>query len=753
MMFRTVFLRCFALSVCAVWSFSGFDLLGEIRDGGVDPSNLGKGDWIYFVSNATNKLGGHVPSVTNIPSFMAYEKSQGMQFIVVKVGTGSTNFNGSGNSPQFNSNLVYQAHAVGLKIFGYTRSYGTDIPGEINLAAYVYNLGADGFVIDAEAEWESSHLGTNGPARALQYGQGIRQLYPNKFLAHAPFPIISYHSSLPYKEFGLYCDAVMPQDYWKSIGVSPSYMVSWMDNEWRTWQNSLTGIYTNAIKPLAPLAQGWSPATNEVTTGAEITEFVGALKNDAAPVTVGGYRGMSFWRADLHNPDMWNAIGAAAIGDQSPPTITVQPQSQTVLPGATVTFNVTAPGAPPVSYPWRLQGTNIPGAMAASFTRTNAQSPDVGDYSVAITNGFGFAISSNAALSMLPYIFGIAATPGARGAIIIWDTSPAASSQIEFGTTPAYGNVSAADSPLATHHSLYLSALLPDTTYYFRIVARLGTNESRSARFTFATAGTILIDNVDATFTSNWSTGTSSADKYSTNYRFTTTVTDAVPATATFTPNITTRGNYDVYVWYPQGSNRATNAPFTVAHNGGATTTTVDQTTGGGAWRPIATNRNFSSGSSGFVRLGNDASPTNKVVIADAVKFVYRANQDSPTGSTVPDWWAWHYFGSNVNASLDPDGDGYSTAMEYMLGTDPTDAASHLEFKLEVAGSNTFRASVFPFYADRVYRLQNQTSLNSGGWLTLTNLPQIEANGSGAFPLPTEAVSQNFLRLKVEWLP
>lgn len=46
-------------------------------DNGIDPFNLGKGDWIYFMSAATNKLGGNVPSVTSIASLMAYREKQG----------------------------------------------------------------------------------------------------------------------------------------------------------------------------------------------------------------------------------------------------------------------------------------------------------------------------------------------------------------------------------------------------------------------------------------------------------------------------------------------------------------------------------------------------------------------------------------------------------------------------------------------------------------------------------------------------
>ena len=191
-----------------------------IRDGGINPANLGKGDWIWHVSWATNKLGGVAPSVVNFPTLMSYYKSQGLHYTIVKAGTGSTNFFGDKHSaPQFNSNLVYHAHAAGMLIFAYTRSYDDDVQGEIDMAARCFAVGADGWVIDAESEWESgaSQAGTNGPTRAIRYGEGPPRAVPNKFIAHAPFPIISFHSSFPYKEFGYFCDSVMPQAYWTEI--------------------------------------------------------------------------------------------------------------------------------------------------------------------------------------------------------------------------------------------------------------------------------------------------------------------------------------------------------------------------------------------------------------------------------------------------------------------------------------------------------------------------------------------------------
>lgn len=386
----------------------GLNLGAAILDGGINPDNLGKGDWVYYMQYVTNHLGGNVPGVHDIPTFMAYEKSQGMNYIIVKAADGGIDFNGGYSSPQFNSNLVYQAHAAGLQIFGYTRSFGTNVPAEIAMAAKIYNLGADGFVLDAEAEWESSHLGANGPTLAIQLCSGIKAQFPAKFLGHAPLPIISYHTSFPYAQFGYYCDTVMPQDYWQDGGLgalvnySPSNMVTRMDSEWRSWQQSLRGQWTNAIKPLAPLAQAWNPTATNITTGAQITQFLNALKGDPNPVTAGGYNGVSFWRADLHTADMWTGIGGNTIGKtNSAPSITTPPQDRIVVLGKSATFTVAATGYPLPGYQWQFNSNNIANATNTSYTVSNAQTNNQGSYQVIITNYFGAVTSSAATLTAI----------------------------------------------------------------------------------------------------------------------------------------------------------------------------------------------------------------------------------------------------------------------------------------------------------------------------------------------------------------
>jgi hypothetical protein len=330
-----------ALSVLLLCFFN-YSASAVIRDGGIDPANLGKGEWIYSVKDATNRLGGHISSVTNEVSLFKYYKNIGVRYVMIKMGTGSTNYGGCYASPhQVTVNLCNIARTNGVWVFGYTRSYGSDLAGESALVDSVFNNGADGFVFDAEAEWESSRawIGTNGPALAWELGQMVRSNWPTKFIGHAPFPVIYFHSSFPYKEFGYWCDAVMPQVYHlSSAGLkdSPSATMNWMDVNFRTWQNSLAGtssvidgqtiFWTNSIKPIVPVQDVYGEPGNAVgrcngTTIAypaeDVTEFIDFAAADPAPATVGGYKGVNFWRADLHGTNQFANIAAGTSGNFS----------------------------------------------------------------------------------------------------------------------------------------------------------------------------------------------------------------------------------------------------------------------------------------------------------------------------------------------------------------------------------------------------------------------------------------------------
>jgi hypothetical protein len=85
-------------------------------------------------------------------------------------------------------------------------------------------------------------------------------------------------------------------------------------------------------------------------------------------------------------------------------SITNQPQSVVVHAHDTASFSVAASGTVPLSYQWSLNGTNISGATSSSLTIPNVVQRNLGTYSVVVTNAFGSATSSNATLSMYPFI-------------------------------------------------------------------------------------------------------------------------------------------------------------------------------------------------------------------------------------------------------------------------------------------------------------------------------------------------------------
>ena len=87
-----------------------------------------------------------------------------------------------------------------------------------------------------------------------------------------------------------------------------------------------------------------------------------------------------------------------------PFVLNTQPQSQTNFAGSTVSFSVGCQSVLPLSYQWRLEGTNLPGATANPLVLPNVTLGQAGNYSVLITNSAGTATSSNALLALLPFV-------------------------------------------------------------------------------------------------------------------------------------------------------------------------------------------------------------------------------------------------------------------------------------------------------------------------------------------------------------
>jgi hypothetical protein len=83
------------------------------------------------------------------------------------------------------------------------------------------------------------------------------------------------------------------------------------------------------------------------------------------------------------------------------PSITNQPQSQTVAQGSNVTLTVGATGSAPLAYQWRTNSGILANRTNASLTLTNFQMADEGSYDVVVTNSAGGATSTPALLYLV----------------------------------------------------------------------------------------------------------------------------------------------------------------------------------------------------------------------------------------------------------------------------------------------------------------------------------------------------------------
>jgi hypothetical protein len=184
------------------------------------------------------------------------------------------------------------------------------------------------------------------------------------------------------------------------------------------------GSTTNTLLiEVAPQTITFNPIANQTSTNAPVQLTATASSGLAVifavvsgPATLNGSvltltgAGVVTVEATQSGNDDWSAAPSVeqSFNVSLAPVIAGQPASQAVLIGGEAVFSVTASGAPPLSYQWSFDGTNISGATSASLTLTDLQACQSGCYAVLVGNSFGSTLSSNAMLAVgsLPRISG-----------------------------------------------------------------------------------------------------------------------------------------------------------------------------------------------------------------------------------------------------------------------------------------------------------------------------------------------------------
>ncbi len=126
-----------------------------------------------------------------------------------------------------------------------------------------------------------------------------------------------------------------------------------------------------------------------------------------------------------------------------------------------------------------------------------------------------------------------------------------------------------------------------------------------------------IIDVTKTGFTrfGGWNSSTSQSDKYG-PYYFYSFMGDGSNK-AFWTPVLQQEGYYDIYAWWSQHPNRASNTPYVIHHRYATDTIRVNQKIDGGRWNYLG-KFFFNQGNEHNVEINNDA---DGIVIADAVRF------------------------------------------------------------------------------------------------------------------------------------
>ena len=143
---------------------------------------------------------------------------------------------------------------------------------------------------------------------------------------------------------------------------------------------------------------------------------------------------------------------------------------------------------------WVALSGNSPQALAgnsqyiqyqAELSSSNtALTPDLQDVTFAYHTGADTTVPTISAVNAVP--------GGSDNAVITWTTDEPADSLVQYGTTPDMLNLSSAIGALVTSHSITLSGLSSDTTYYYRVTSKDAENNSATSP---------VIGNAPASFT------------------------------------------------------------------------------------------------------------------------------------------------------------------------------------------------------------------------------------------------------------
>ncbi|MGZ5544715.1 MAG: immunoglobulin domain-containing protein, partial [Limisphaerales bacterium] len=367
--------------------------------------------------------------------------------------------------------------------------------------------------------------------------------------------------------------------------------------------NALAAVGSNAV--FAAVIGGSQPSTNKwlfngsvVVTNKhysifEIATNTGILSvltlSNVQPSDVGGYSLM----ASNVLQSATSSVASLTVG--FPPSITTQPQSQTVVTNGSVSFTVASDGDAPIIYQWYHNGTIVvddaqtSGSQLATLSISNLSINNQGSYTVVCSNAFGNAGSTAALLTVLqapsisdPQTLAVGVGSNATFSVLISGAVPE-TNQWYFNGTPLSNSshITISEQPVAagTNQSTLTIASIQDSdagSYWVVASNMVGATTSSVGTLTIGYAPTITNQPTSQTVTNGipftLTVGATGSDPLSYQWylgisslgdgtRYTGTRTSSLTDT---NPTSSDAGSYSVVVTNAFGSVTSSNAVVTV---------------------------------------------------------------------------------------------------------------------------------------------------------------------------------------------
>jgi hypothetical protein len=257
----------------------------------------GAGYWLWQCKNCE---GGDAQRIA------ATARAAGLGHALVKIADGSANYNVSVNLKA----IIQALQGEGLRVYGWHYIYGDDPTAEANRAIRnIYELGVDGYVVDAEAEFKKA--GKAQAARAFM--QHLRASFPDLDVGLSSYRFPEMHPEFPWTAFREYASFDLPQVYWMGSHNPGAQLAQSMEQFSR-------------LTPRLPYIPAGSAfrAINWAPTADDLVEFMTAAQAAGLPA-------VNFWEwAETRNhlPALWDVVAGFGYPNAETPPPDPEPEPE-----------------------------------------------------------------------------------------------------------------------------------------------------------------------------------------------------------------------------------------------------------------------------------------------------------------------------------------------------------------------------------------------------------------------------------------